>query len=40
MALNQTPALCLLICHAHHPQMYVALPSGVLHFESLEEISL
>lgn len=36
-ALNDTPALAVLICEAHHPQLDVLL-EGVIHYESLEAI--
>ena len=37
-ALNKTPAKCVLICHAHHPQMDTVIPKGVYHFESFSYI--
>lgn len=36
-ALNQTPALSILICSKEHPQIQT-LPEEVIHFESLEDI--
>lgn len=37
-ALYQTSALCVLVCHAHHPQMDSALPKGALYFETVADI--
>ena len=37
-ALAATPATPVLICPSHHPLLEMALPSGALHFESLESV--
>ncbi len=37
-ALLGTPALSVLICHAHHPQLDSVLPKGALHFEAISDI--
>jgi len=39
-ALRGTPALPVLVCPSHHPLLEIALERGVLHFDSLEKISL
>lgn len=38
-ALQQTPALPVLICPSHHPLLEIAMEGGAIHFESLEKIS-
>lgn len=38
-ALRQTPAFPVLICPSHYPLLEMAIEEGVVHFESLEEIS-
>lgn len=38
-ALQQTPALPILICESHHPLLEMA-SQGALHFESLQSVSL
>ena len=37
-ALQQTPALPVLICSSRHPLLEIASEGGVVHFESFEEI--
>jgi len=38
-SLEQTPALPILICDPHHPQMKESVPGGAQHFPSFQKVS-